>query len=372
MIEEVARENLAEARAMVAAFAPVALDSATLVEALQRLAERFGRETGTATRVDTAALGGVGPALSRAEEIVLLRGAQEALANVRRHASASAVVLRVSRVGSGYDAQVSVHVEDDGVGFDPVRRRGRGAGRPPRPRAGGRRRRRRPLGAGGGHPGDGAGAGPLTAIRVLVVDDHPVVRGGVVGWLAAQPDIDVVGEAGDGLEALAMVAALTPDVVLMDLRMPRMDGATATGRLAADHPAVRVLVLTTYDTDADIVRAVEAGATGYLLKDTPLPQLADAVRAAARGETVLAPPVAARLVSRMRAPAADAPTARELEVLAGVARGLTNAEIGRQLFIGEATVKTHLLRVFAKLGVDDRTRAVLVAVERGLLPSPGR
>lgn len=211
----------------------------------------------------------------------------------------------------------------------------------------------------------------MTPIRVLVVDDHPVVRGGVVGWLAAQPDIDVVGEAGDGQEALAMVAALAPDVVLMDLRMPRMDGATAAGRLAADHPGVRVLVLTTYDTDADIVRAVEAGATGYLLKDTPLPQLADAVRAAARGETVLAPPVAARLVSRMRAPAADAPTARELEVLAGVARGLTNAEIGRQLFIGEATVKTHLLRVFAKLGVDDRTRAVLVAVERGLLPSPG-
>ena len=211
----------------------------------------------------------------------------------------------------------------------------------------------------------------MTPIRVLVVDDHAVVRGGVVGWLAEQPDIDVVGEAGDGQEALAMVAALAPDVVLMDLRMPRMDGATATGRLATDHPGVRVLVLTTYDTDADIVRAVEAGATGYLLKDTPLPQLADAVRAAARGETVLAPPVAARLVSRMRAPAADAPTARELEVLAGVARGLTNAEIGRQLFIGEATVKTHLLRVFAKLGVDDRTRAVLVAVERGLLPSPG-
>jgi DNA-binding NarL/FixJ family response regulator len=209
-------------------------------------------------------------------------------------------------------------------------------------------------------------------IRVLVVDDHPVVRGGVVGWLAAQPDLEVVGEAGDGLEALALVASHEPDVVLMDLRMPRMDGVTATERLAATHPSVRVLVLTTYDTDADIVRAVEAGATGYLLKDTPLPQLAEAVRAAARGETVLAPPVAARLVSRMRAPAVDAPTARELEVLAGVARGLTNAEIGRELFIGEATVKTHLLRVFAKLGVDDRTRAVMVAVERGLLASPGR
>jgi DNA-binding NarL/FixJ family response regulator len=207
--------------------------------------------------------------------------------------------------------------------------------------------------------------------RVLVVDDHPVVRGGLVGWLAAQEDLEVVGEAGDGQEALALVAATEPDVVLMDLRMPRMDGVTATERLAVSHPAVRVLVLTTYDTDADIVRAVAAGATGYLLKDAPLPQLADAVRAAARGETVLAPPVAARLVSRMRAPAAEEPTARELEVLGGVARGLTNAEIGRELFIGEATVKTHLLRVFAKLGVDDRTRAVMVAVERGLLPGPG-
>ena len=211
----------------------------------------------------------------------------------------------------------------------------------------------------------------MSTVRVLVVDDHPVVRGGVVGWLAAQPDIDVVGEASDGLEALAAVAEHEPDVVLMDLRMPRMDGVAATERISAAHPAVRVLVLTTYDTDADIVRAVEAGASGYLLKDTPLPQLADAVRAAARGETVLAPPVAARLVSRMRAPAVEAPTPRELEVLAGVARGLTNADIGRELFIGEATVKTHLLRLFAKLGVDDRTRAVMVAVERGLLRRPG-
>jgi DNA-binding NarL/FixJ family response regulator len=208
-------------------------------------------------------------------------------------------------------------------------------------------------------------------ISIVVVDDHPVVRGGLVGWLDAQPDLAVVGEAGDGAEALAVVAATDPDVVLMDLRMPRMDGVTATGRIAAAHPAVRVLVLTTYDTDADIVRAVEAGAAGYLLKDVPLPQLAEAVRAAARGETVLAPPVAAKLVSRLRAPAVEAPTARELEVLRGVARGLTNAEIGRELFIGEATVKTHLLRVFAKLGVDDRTRAVMVAVERGLLEPPG-
>ncbi len=208
-------------------------------------------------------------------------------------------------------------------------------------------------------------------LRVLVVEDHPLFRRGVLALLEAADGLTVSGTAASGEEAVGRAAELSPDVVLMDLRMPRMDGVTAIEKLAGTHPGVRVLVLTTYDTDADIVRAVAAGATGYLLKDAPLPQLADAVRAAARGETVLAPPVAARLVSRMRAPAVEAPTARELEVLAGVARGLTNAEIGRELFIGEATVKTHLLRVFAKLGVDDRTRAVMVAVERGLLPGPG-
>jgi DNA-binding NarL/FixJ family response regulator len=209
-------------------------------------------------------------------------------------------------------------------------------------------------------------------IRVLVVDDHPVVRSGLTGMLDVEEDLSVVGEAGDGEEALVRVAALAPDVVLMDLRMPRLDGVGATSRIVAEHPASRVLVLTTYDTDADIVRAVAAGATGYLLKDTPRRQLVDAVRAAARGETVLAPPVAARLVSRMRAPGPEALTPREVEVLRAVSRGLSNAEIGRELFIGEATVKTHLLRAFAKLGVDDRTRAVTVAMERGILPAPGR
>jgi len=207
-------------------------------------------------------------------------------------------------------------------------------------------------------------------IRVLVVDDHPVVRSGLAGMLDVEDDLDVVGEAADGEEAIVQVEALTPDVVLMDLRMPRLDGAGATARIVAAHPAVRVLVLTTYSDDADIVRAVEAGATGYLLKDTPRVQLVDAVRAASRGETVLAPPVAARLVSRMRTPAVESLTPREVQVLTAVAQGLSNAEIGRSLFIGEATVKTHLLRVFAKLGVDDRTRAVTVAMERGILPSP--
>jgi len=212
-------------------------------------------------------------------------------------------------------------------------------------------------------------------IRVLVVDDHPVVRSGLSGMLAVTDDISVVGEAGDGFEALALVESTVPDVVLMDLRMPRMDGVAATGAIVSGYPSTRVLVLTTYDTDTEILHAVEAGAAGYLLKDTPHVELLNGIRAAARGETVLAPPVAARLMSRLRTPAAPAaaqPSPRELEVLAAVARGLSNAEIGRELFIGEATVKTHLQRLFAKLDVDDRTRAVTVAIERGLLPSPGR
>ncbi|GAA3086085.1 DNA-binding NarL/FixJ family response regulator [Kribbella aluminosa] len=212
-------------------------------------------------------------------------------------------------------------------------------------------------------------------IRVLVVDDHPVVRSGLSGMLSVTEDITVVGEAGDGSEALALVESTSPDVVLMDLRMPRMDGVAATEAIVSSHPSTRVLVLTTYDTDTDILHAVEAGAAGYLLKDTPHAELLNGIRAAARGETVLAPPVAARLMSRLRTPAPPAaaqPSPRELEVLAAVARGLSNAEIGRELFIGEATVKTHLQRLFAKLDVDDRTRAVTAAIERGLLPSPGR
>jgi DNA-binding NarL/FixJ family response regulator len=207
------------------------------------------------------------------------------------------------------------------------------------------------------------------SVRVVVVDDHPVVRAGLVGLLAGEDDVEVVGEAADGAQALEVVAAGSPDVVLMDLRMPVLDGATATGRLLAANPGVRVVVLTTYESDADILRAVEAGATGYLLKDTPRDDLVEAVRAAARGETVLAPSVARRLVAQVRG-REQRLTARELEVLAAVARGGSNAQIGAELFISEATVKTHLLRVFAKLGVDDRTRAVTVALERGLLPDP--
>jgi DNA-binding NarL/FixJ family response regulator len=206
-------------------------------------------------------------------------------------------------------------------------------------------------------------------LTVIVADDHPVVREGLRAILDAEADLDVVGEAGSGAEAVELAARLRPDVVLMDLRMPGMDGVEATGRIAAAGDA-RVLVVTTYDTDSDILRAVEAGATGYLLKDTPRRELAEAVRAAARGETVRAPPVARKLMSRVRLPAVDAPTRRELEVLAQVARGRSNAEVGRALHISEATVKTHLVRVFEKLGVSDRTAAVTTALSQGLLPPP--
>ncbi|WP_423776017.1 response regulator [Cellulomonas fimi] len=185
--------------------------------------------------------------------------------------------------------------------------------------------------------------------------------------LAVEPDLEVVGEAGDGEQAVALAEVLRPDIVLMDLRMPVLDGASATATITGTLPGVRVLVLTTYETDTDILRAVEAGATGYLLKDTPRDQLVAGVRAAARGESALSPSVARRLVQQVRGDA-ERLTAREQEVLAGVARGLSNAAIGRELFITEATVKTHLLRAFAKLGVDDRTRAVTVAIERGILP----
>jgi DNA-binding NarL/FixJ family response regulator len=205
-------------------------------------------------------------------------------------------------------------------------------------------------------------------LRLIVADDHPVVRAGLRAMLDAEDDLCVVGEAASGAEAVALAAELRPDVVLMDLRMPGTDGVAATGQIVAAETA-RVLVVTTYDTDADILRAVEAGATGYLLKDTPRRELADAVRAAARGETVLAPPVARKLVSRVR-PDSDPPTRRELEVLAQVARGLSNVDIGRELHISEATVKTHLVRLFEKLGVSDRTAAVTTALSRGLLPPP--
>jgi len=202
---------------------------------------------------------------------------------------------------------------------------------------------------------------------VLLVDDHPVVREGLRGMIDAEHDLTVVGEAGSGAEAIAMAESLRPDVILMDLRMPDVDGVTATERILAALPRTRIVVVTTYESDTDILRAVEAGAAGYLLKDATRAELANAVRDAARGKTVLAPTVADRLVRFVRQPNSVTLSAREVEVLGHVAKGKSNAEIGRELHISEATVKTHLLRAFNKLGVSDRTAAVTTAMSLGLL-----
>ncbi|MGW2618216.1 response regulator [Streptomyces sp. NPDC001500] len=207
-------------------------------------------------------------------------------------------------------------------------------------------------------------------ITLLIVDDHPVVRDGLRGMFESAPGFRVVGEAANGVEALSAAAAADPDVILMDLRMPRGGGVDAIRELTRRRARAKILVLTTYDTDSDTLPAIEAGATGYLLKDAPRDELFTAVRAAAEGRTVLSPAVATRLVTAVRAPrtpGAEPLSAREREVLALVARGTSNREIARELFISEATVKTHLTHLYAKLGVNDRAAAVAAAYERGIL-----
>jgi DNA-binding NarL/FixJ family response regulator len=213
-------------------------------------------------------------------------------------------------------------------------------------------------------------------VGLLIVDDHPVVRDGLSGMFESAPGFTVLGQAGDGAEAVRLAEALKPDVILMDLRMPVLDGVAAITELASRGIAARVLVLTTYDTDSYVLPAIEAGATGYLLKDAPRAELLRAVRAAANGEAVLAPSVAARLMSRVRAPSvpngpgaasAEALSAREVEILELVAAGNTNREAAARLFISEATVKTHLLHIYAKLGVGDRPAPHAEGLNSGLL-----
>ena len=204
-------------------------------------------------------------------------------------------------------------------------------------------------------------------VRLVIVDDHPVVREGIRRMLETQVDIEVVGEAENGREAIDIIRALEPDVALMDLQMPVLDGVGALAELARTKTSTAVLVLTTYHTDADIFNAIDAGAAGYLLKDTPADHLFEAIRSTARGEPALAPRVANRLMSDLRKTQPDALTPRELDVLALAAEGYSNREIARGLHIGEATVKSHLVHIYRKLGVDDRTHAVTIALQRGLI-----
>jgi DNA-binding NarL/FixJ family response regulator len=206
-----------------------------------------------------------------------------------------------------------------------------------------------------------------TPIRLLIADDHPVVRDGLSSMFASAPGFEVLGEAADGAAAVRLAKELQPDVILMDLRMPGMDGLTAITELTRLGVTARVLVLTTYDTDTHVLPAIEAGATGYLLKDSPREDLLRGARAAAKGESVLSPSVAARLMNRVKTPAPQLLSQREREVLELVAAGNTNREAATRLFITEATVKSHLLNIYAKLGVNDRAAAVTQAFNRGLL-----
>ncbi|GAA0947384.1 response regulator transcription factor [Nonomuraea longicatena] len=204
-------------------------------------------------------------------------------------------------------------------------------------------------------------------MRLFLVDDHPVVRAGIAALVGGESDMEIVGEAENAEDALRLIALREPDVVLMDLQLgDGPDGVEATRKVRALPTAPQVLVLTTYETDSDIVRAIDAGATGYVLKACPPDELFQAIRAAARGETALSPRVATRMMRRMRDPG-PALTAREIEILELLSKGAGNKEIARALFITEATVKTHLNHVYGKLGVDTRTAAVSKAVELGYI-----
>ncbi|CAN5590934.1 response regulator transcription factor [soil metagenome] len=207
----------------------------------------------------------------------------------------------------------------------------------------------------------------MKKIRLLISDDHPVVRAGIGGMLNGEEDFDVVGEATNGSEAVALATRFVPDVILMDLRMPEMDGVEAISRIRDQHPEINILVLTTYESDADILRALERGATGYMLKDAPREDLFEAIRATAEGKSPLSPDVAARLVHRIREPLEDLLSTREIEILELVAGGASNKDIAKQLWISDTTVKSHVLHIFNKLEVTDRTAAVTVALRRGII-----
>ena len=370
-----ARDSLSEARRSVEGLRPEHLETARLPDALaevarawselQRRARRgghHGRRPAASCRSRGGAVAdGTGGAGQRREARKCVAGLADAVLHGRRRdARRAGRRRRVHGVRRSRHARRRLRA----VGDAPAgQSRGRNAG--DRIRA---RRRNGDLGTRAGDRGARPGRQVMTRpIRLLIVDDHPVVRDGLRGMFSGDPEFDVVGEAADGGEAIELASRLDPDVILMDLRMPGVNGATAIRTLAERQITSRVLVLTTYDSDSDVVPAIEAGATGYLLKDSPREELFRAVRAASRGESVLASSVATRLMSQLRDPAPDALSDRELEVLSLIAQGETNRGAAARLFISEATVKTHLLHIYAKLNVNDRAAAVATAFERGLL-----
>ncbi len=363
-----ARSSLTEARRSVRALRPEQLDDATLPEAISMLARTWSDQARIAAQLDTT---GTPMRADTDTEAAVFRVAQEALSNVAKHAKASEVHLTLTYL----DDTLLLDVVDDGVGFDPTIEAG-GYGllsmhkRLCRVRGIADRRIRSRL----GHDPERdraarrtASGRSMTPIRLLIVDDHPIMRDGLRGVFTGDADFEVVGEAADGAEAVRQAQRVEVDVILMDLRMPAMGGVEAITRLRElGHPA-RVLVLTTYDTDRDVLPAIEAGATGYLLKDAPRDELIGAVRAAHAGQSILAPAVAGAVLGRTGARNLDALSPREIEVLRLVADGATNQTAARHLLISETTIKTHLLHIYAKLGVRDRAAAVATAYRRGLL-----
>ena len=333
-----------------------------LAEQLASLAARDGAEltvTGEPRPLDADA------------GLALYRAAQEALTNARKHAPGAPVSIRLD-----FDPTSTVLMVTNGscpsgaVTSEPQGRRRRlrppghaRADRAARRRGGGRAQR-----TGVQCPGGGAG------VRVVVVDDQTVIREGLVTLLETMPDIEVVGAAADGEEAVSLVASAAPDVVLMDLRMPRVHGVEATARIRADHPETQVVVLTTYADDESVLGALRAGAIGYLTKDAGRDHIRRALEAAASGQAVLDPTVQARLVdvASAVAPAEEGPlpdglTGREGEVLRLIAEGLSNPEIAEQLYVSEVTIKTHVNHIFTKTGSRDRSQAVAYAHRRGLV-----
>ena len=382
-MERTAGGAMREMRSLLLALRPVALEEADLAGAIEGVCHAYSDRLGIPVRAEfeLAGLGAAG--LPPAVEHAVLRVTQEAVANAARHAGPGQVTVLLQ----ADSRQARLEVTDDGRGFDVVerarRRRRPRTAHDARPGHRARRPARHRQRAGRGHPGPrllpaardrrcrgrGHGGGPM--IRVLIADDHKVVRQGLRFLLSSEPGIEVAGEAADGSAALDAIRAMRPDVVLLDLFMPRLDGLGVLDAMSEEGLTAAVLVLTSSPDDQHLVAALKAGALSYLPKTAGVDQVIDAVRAAARGESVLQPAATARLLRELRQATADPLaqlTPRETDVLKGLAQGRSNREIARVLSVSEETVKSHVSSILAKLGLADRTQAAIFALQRHLVP----